>query len=337
MPQNQQQAVPVSYFSRHVVAYHRRGLGSKLRQLFCHLYQTNEIGRLCGAGSLGFRVQNVQAGGTGIIVHMIPAIAHGAVAGLTVQRELARRGCERFAGQPLRNMRHAVVDPCPGRREQVEDAGGDADSGRLKELESFREDALNQAVIEEVKLRSHGAFSVATHVLRSMRLRARATELTASLAYPSAPISAAQARVTGAPPTMTLTWDRNPTLSNASITVFWLRMVVVSKAETPTMSAWTSRALAAKVSPATSTPRSNTRNPFAESKVPTKAFPISWISPLVVPSTTVPATGRVVPSRFNSGSITSRAARIASAEAIMSGKNMLCCANCSPTECMPGT
>src|ERR1035441_6802592 len=63
-------------------------------------------------------------------------------------------------------------------------------------------------------------------------------------------------------------------------------MVVVRSAETPTMSAWSSCALAANFSPATSTPRSWTRKPCAVSSVPTRIFPISWMSPLVVPSTT---------------------------------------------------
>ena len=64
----------------------------------------------------------------------------------------------------------------------------------------------------------------------------------ASSLKPSAPISSAQLLVTGAPPTITLTFGRRPKSSSASMTVFCPTIVVVSSAETPTISALTSRA-----------------------------------------------------------------------------------------------
>src|SRR5208337_3525743 len=54
--------------------------------------------------------------------------------------------------------------------------------------------------------------------------------------------------------------------------------------------------LEGKHSNGTSTPRSNTSNPFAESIVPTRVFPISWISPFTVPRTTFPSDSRVAPA-----------------------------------------
>src|SRR5256885_866725 len=56
-----------------------------------------------------------------------------------------------------------------------------------------------------------------------------------SLAYPSAPISSANAWLTGAPPIITFTRWRSPALTSASIVRFIAGMVVVIRAEIPTM------------------------------------------------------------------------------------------------------
>ena len=65
---------------------------------------------------------------------------------------------------------------------------------------------------------------------------ARATAAEASAAYPSAPTTSAYSWVTGAPPTMTITWSRSPDFCSALMLALNIGMVVVRNAENPTMS-----------------------------------------------------------------------------------------------------
>ena len=135
---------------------------------------------------------------------------------------------------------------------------------------------------------------------------------------------------------MTRVAGRIPRAASASITARWPVMVVVRRAETPTMSAPTSAALSAKRSGGTSTPRSWTSKPAAPSIVATRFVPISWMSPLTVPITTRPRTWRSVARAFISGSRTAKADFIARAASIMSGRNISPQLNCSPTKVRPG-
>ncbi len=168
-------------------------------------------------------------------------------------------------------------------------------------------------------------------------VRAMFTAPTASSPNPSAPISSAQAAVTGAPPTMTFTSSRRPASASAWITARWPTIVVVSRAETPTTLAPTSRTFSTKRSGATSTPRSWTSKPLAVSIIPTRFLPISWMSPLAVPMTTRPTTWRRDARASISGSRTPIAVCIARAPAIMSGRNITPQRKSSPTWWIPGT
>ena len=85
---------------------------------------------------------------------------------------------------------------------------------------------------------------------------------------------------------MTFTLSRRPAEASASITFLCTPIVVVRSADSPTICASCSAAVATNRSTGTSTPRSWTSNPFAESIVPTSVFPISWMSPWTVPMTT---------------------------------------------------
>src|SRR5438132_1115143 len=89
--------------------------------------------------------------------------------------------------------------------------------------------------------------------IRSFAIR---TAVDASAAYPSAPTASAYSCVTGAPPTITITWSRIPAFSSALIFALNIGIVVVRKAEKPTISGLTSCTFSTNVSGATLTPRS---------------------------------------------------------------------------------
>ena len=85
---------------------------------------------------------------------------------------------------------------------------------------------------------------------------ARRTAAEASDAYPSAPTLSAYSCVTGAPPTITITWSRIPAFSSALMFALNIGIVVVRNAEKPTISGLCSFTCSTKVSGATLTPRS---------------------------------------------------------------------------------
>jgi hypothetical protein len=75
--------------------------------------------------------------------------------------------------------------------------------------------------------------------------------------------------------------------------------------------------------------------PLAESMEPTRVLPISWMSPFIVPRTTLPSVSRVAPIWWIAGSRT--AAFIASPARTTSGRNISPGSNCSPTARNPET
>src|SRR5947208_3273497 len=132
--------------------------------------------------------------------------------------------------------------------------------------------------------RRHGATSAST----PRSVLALTTARVESFAYPSAPISLANAWLTGAPPTLTFTRARRPARTSASIVRFIAGMVVVMSAEMPTMFALCSSTARTKASGATSRPRLTTLNPAPSSIMATRFLPMSWRSPWAVPMTTTP-------------------------------------------------
>ena len=117
---------------------------------------------------------------------------------------------------------------------------------------------------------------------------ARTTAADASDAYPSAPTTSAYSWVTGAPPTMTMTWSRSPALFSALMFALNIGIVVVRNAEKPTMSGLCSWIAATNFSGATCTPRSMTSNPAPSNMMLTRFLPMSCTSPLTVPITIFP-------------------------------------------------
>ena len=73
------------------------------------------------------------------------------------------------------------------------------------------------------------------HFVYATNLRAIRVALEASGAKASAPIDMANSSVTGAPPTITFTWSRNPAALSAAIVAPILFMVVVNSADIPIM------------------------------------------------------------------------------------------------------
>ena len=94
-------------------------------------------------------------------------------------------------------------------------------------------------------------------------------------------------------------------------------IVVVSKAETATMSAFSLLAFSTKVSAAMSMPMSTTLKPPPLSIMPTRFLPISWRSPRAVPIITTP--WGLAPLSASSGSNSSIAEFIARAAIKTSG------------------
>ena len=68
---------------------------------------------------------------------------------------------------------------------------------------------------------------------RAISSLARDTAAVASAAYPSAPTTSAYSWVTGAPPTMTMTWSRSPDFCSALMFALNIGIVVVRNAEKP--------------------------------------------------------------------------------------------------------
>jgi 5-methyltetrahydrofolate--homocysteine methyltransferase len=129
-------------------------------------------------------------------------------------------------------------------------------------------------------------------------------------------VEAAKTWVSGAPPTITLTFSR----SAARIAATTSRMptiVVVSSALIPTRWASWARAASTKRSGVTFVPRSITSMFAPFHIIPTRFFPMSWRSPLIVPRTAV-CSGRI-PASMRTGSRTAVASFIARAEISISG------------------
>src|ERR1700730_6878617 len=87
---------------------------------------------------------------------------------------------------------------------------------------------------------------------------------------------------------MTATFSRRPAFSNAWILTLNIGMVVVRKAEKPTMCGSLTRTASTNFSGGQLTPRSTTSKPAPSSMMTTRFFPMSWMSPLTVPITTFP-------------------------------------------------
>src|SRR5690349_10020362 len=108
---------------------------------------------------------------------------------------------------------------------------------------------------------------------------------------------------------MTMTWSRSPALVSALMLALNIGMVVVRKAENPTMSGWCSLIASMNFSGATCTPRSMTWNPAPSNMMLTRFLPMSCTSPLTVPITIVPIDS--APVSASSGRRTSMAPAIA--------------------------
>ena len=84
---------------------------------------------------------------------------------------------------------------------------------------------------------------------------------------------------------MTITSSRMPAFSSALMFALNIGIVVVRKAENPTMSGLCSTIASMNFSGATLTPRSWTVKPAPSSMMLTRFLPMSWTSPLTVPMT----------------------------------------------------
>src|SRR4029077_15670376 len=147
------------------------------------------------------------------------------------------------------------------------------------------ENRLLDRVLDEGDRLHHAGTAL---LLRSIRSLANRTAAEASAAYPSAPTLSAYSCVTGAPPTMTITSSRIPAFSSALMFALNIGIVVVRKAEKPTISGLCSCTISTNFSGATFTPRSWTVKPAPSSMMLTRFLPMSWTSPLTVPMTNVP-------------------------------------------------
>ena len=87
---------------------------------------------------------------------------------------------------------------------------------------------------------------------------------------------------------MMVTLSRRPASAKAATVSCIAGKAVVSRHERPMTLASLSRAASTNCCAGTSTPRSTTLNPFAESTLATMFLPMSWMSVCTVPSTTVP-------------------------------------------------
>src|SRR5436189_988408 len=163
---------------------------------------------------------------------------------------------------------------------------------------------------------------------------ARTTAAEASAAYPSAPTTSAYSWVTGAPPTMTITCSRRPDLVSALMFALNIGMVVVRKAEKPTMSGWCSRTASTNFSGATCTPRSMTWNPAPSNMMLTRFLPMSCTSPLTVPMTLFPMV--CAPVSASSGRRISSAPAIALPAMSISGTKKSPRSNRAPTSSSDG-
>src|SRR5437588_1233106 len=144
------------------------------------------------------------------------------------------------------------------------------------------EDRLLDRGLDECDRLHHAGTALRLRWIRSFARRAAAD---ASEAYPSAPTLSAYSCVTGAPPTITITSSRIPAFSSALMFALNIGIVVVRKAEKPTMSGLCSCTISTNVSGATLTPRSWTVKPAPSSMMLTRFLPMSWTSPLTVPIT----------------------------------------------------
>ena len=163
---------------------------------------------------------------------------------------------------------------------------------------------------------------------------ARTTAAEASAAYPSAPTTSAYSWVTGAPPTMTMTWSRRPAFCSALMLALNIGMVVVRNAENPTMSGLCSLIASTNFSGATCTPRSMTSNPAPSNMMLTRFLPMSCTSPLTVPITILPIVW--APVSASSGRRISSAPAIALPAMSISGTKKSPRSNRAPTSSSDG-
>ena len=112
-----------------------------------------------------------------------------------------------------------------------------------------------------------------------------------------------------------------PVACSVWMTTFMYGMVVVSSADMPRMSGLWSSSAAMNFSASVLIPRSTTSKPAPSSIIPTRFLPMSWMSPLTVPMTTLPTGSAPVSAR--SGRRIAIPAFIAFAASRTSGTNRI--------------
>ena len=119
------------------------------------------------------------------------------------------------------------------------------------------------------------------------------------------------------------------------MTTFMYGIVVVSSADMPRMSGLCCSSAAMNLSASVLMPRSKTSKPAPSSIIPTRFLPMSWMSPLTVPMTTLPIGSAPVSAR--SGRRIAMPAFIALAARRTSGTNRMPSRKSMPTIFMPAT
>ena len=130
-------------------------------------------------------------------------------------------------------------------------------------------------------------------------------------------------------------WSRRPFSGSVSMTTFMYGIVVVSSADMPRMSGWCSSSAARYLSTSLLMPMSMTSKPAPSIIIATRFLPMSWMSPLTVPMTTLPIGS--APVSASSGRRISIPAFIALADSSTSGTNRIPSRKSMPTMRMPST
>ena len=112
-------------------------------------------------------------------------------------------------------------------------------------------------------------------------------------------------------------------------------IVVVRRADIPRMSGWWRSSAARNLSASVLMPRSKTSKPAPSSIIPTRFLPMSWMSPLTVPITTLPIGW--APVSASSGRRIAMPAFIALAARRTSGTNRIPSRKSIPTIFIPAT
>ena len=103
-----------------------------------------------------FWIEDVQAGRAGIEVDGVSTIVDGRLAEAVVEAKSARDKIEQIARQGFRDVGNAVFYCDSGGSKEFFDIWRDANARVFDELKGFVEDALDQRLVEEFELRSHG-------------------------------------------------------------------------------------------------------------------------------------------------------------------------------------